>query len=236
MPAPSGKDAGPKVWLCHIEIRGRRLAVIGARRFGCNVCGRRTSGSGVRAAGGSPRTVRAMTTADTIRARALAALATVGVAALVAACGASSPKRNGTGTIEKSGSTSLLKLRVGDCVSSLRKGIDDPDAGHNGIFKVEAVPCTAPHDGEVLRISGLGGGAWPGWSIVDGEAARGRVALQERLSRVTRGAKANADGQLSLFTFRPSQERWEFEGQRTIVFLVLYAQPRRGAVEPAATR
>jgi hypothetical protein len=22
MPAPAGKDAGPKVWLCHIEVRG----------------------------------------------------------------------------------------------------------------------------------------------------------------------------------------------------------------------
>lgn len=177
-----------------------------------------------------------MTTADTMRGRALAGLATVGVAALVAGCGASSPQRNGSGTIEKSGSTSLLKLRVGDCVSSLREGIDNPDEGHNGIFKVDAVPCTAPHDGEVLRISGLGGGAWPGWSIVDGEAARGRVALQERLARVTPRVGANADGQLSLFTFRPSQERWEFEGQRTIVFLVLYAKPRRGALAAAATR
>jgi hypothetical protein len=34
MPAPPGKDAGPKVWLCHIEGRGRRQAVIGARRSG----------------------------------------------------------------------------------------------------------------------------------------------------------------------------------------------------------
>jgi hypothetical protein len=42
MPAPPGKDAGSKVWLCHIEIRGRSLAVIGARRFGCNVRGRPT--------------------------------------------------------------------------------------------------------------------------------------------------------------------------------------------------
>jgi luciferase family oxidoreductase group 1 len=39
MPAPPGKDAGSKVALWAIEIRGRRLAVIGARRFGCNVPG-----------------------------------------------------------------------------------------------------------------------------------------------------------------------------------------------------
>jgi hypothetical protein len=43
MPAPPGKDAGSKVWPCHIEIRGHRLAVIGARRFACNVCARPTS-------------------------------------------------------------------------------------------------------------------------------------------------------------------------------------------------
>jgi hypothetical protein len=34
MPAPAGKDAGSKVVLWAIEIRGRRQAVIGARRFG----------------------------------------------------------------------------------------------------------------------------------------------------------------------------------------------------------
>jgi hypothetical protein len=177
-----------------------------------------------------------MPTAMTIRRRALAGLMAVGVAALVAACGASAPKRNDSGTIAKAGSISLLKLRVGDCVSSLRRGIANPDEGHNGIFKVEAVPCARPHDGEVLRISGLGGGAWPGWSIVDGEAARGRVALEQRLSRATPQAGADAGGQLSLFTFRPSQERWEFEGQRTIVFLVLYAKPRRGALQASVIR
>ena len=36
MPAPSGKDAGSKVWPCHIAIRGRHLTVTGARRSGCN--------------------------------------------------------------------------------------------------------------------------------------------------------------------------------------------------------
>ncbi len=32
--APPGKDAGSKVWLCHIEIRGRRQAVISDRSKG----------------------------------------------------------------------------------------------------------------------------------------------------------------------------------------------------------
>jgi hypothetical protein len=175
------------------------------------------------------------TTARTMGRRAPGVLLTAALAALVAACGASAPKRNGTGTIARSGSSSLLSLHVGDCVSNLRAGIEHPDEGHNGVFTVEAVPCADPHDAQVLRISGLGGGPWPGWSIVDGEAARGRVALQERLSRV-QPAGAGAGGRLTLFTFRPSQERWEFEDQRKIVFLVLYAKPRRGALAADVTR
>src|SRR5919109_2128300 len=43
MPAPSGKDAEPKESLRDFEGRGRRLAVIGARDFGCNVRGGPTS-------------------------------------------------------------------------------------------------------------------------------------------------------------------------------------------------
>src|ERR671930_2698609 len=37
MPAPPGKDADPKESLWDFEGRGRRLAVIGARDFACNV-------------------------------------------------------------------------------------------------------------------------------------------------------------------------------------------------------
>jgi len=43
MPAPSGKDADPKESLWDFEGRGRRLAVIGARDFACNVAARPTS-------------------------------------------------------------------------------------------------------------------------------------------------------------------------------------------------
>lgn len=177
-----------------------------------------------------------MASATTIRRRALAGLLATSVTSLVAACGASAPKRDDAGAIAKPGSISLLKVHVSDCVSKLRQGIAHPDEGHNGIFEVDAVPCADPHDGEVLRISNLGSGAWPGWAIVDGEAARGRVALQERLSHGRASTAASAGGRLSLFTFRPTQERWEFEGQRTIVFVVLYAKPRRGALEAGATR
>ena len=42
MPAPAGKDADPKESLWDFEGRGRRLAVIGARDFACNVAARPT--------------------------------------------------------------------------------------------------------------------------------------------------------------------------------------------------
>jgi adenosine deaminase len=43
MPAPPGKDADPKEYPRYFEGRGRRLAVIGALDFACNVTGRPTS-------------------------------------------------------------------------------------------------------------------------------------------------------------------------------------------------
>jgi len=37
-PAPPGKDADPKEYLWYFEDRGRRLAVIGGRRFRVKRC------------------------------------------------------------------------------------------------------------------------------------------------------------------------------------------------------
>src|SRR5919198_592877 len=47
MPAPPGKDADPKESLWDFEGRGRRLAVIGARDFACNVAGGPTATTNV---------------------------------------------------------------------------------------------------------------------------------------------------------------------------------------------
>jgi hypothetical protein len=169
-----------------------------------------------------------MATADTTRWRALATACATAVALLLAGCGEPAPKRDASGTIEQSGKTRLLDLRVGDCIADLRKSIDDPDGGNNGDLQITAVPCAEPHDGEVLRISSVGAdianGPWPGSHAVDGEAARGRQALQARLT-------APAAGKITLVSFRPTQERWEFEHQRTIVFIALFAKQRRGTLD-----
>lgn len=146
------------------------------------------------------------------------------VALLVAGCGASEPQRTDAGAIEQAGESRLLELRAGDCVGNLRKSIDEPDGGANGVPAARAVPCAERHDGEIVRISAIADGPWPGAQIVDGEAARGRQALQPRLAAAKSGG-----AKLTLLTFKPTRERWEFEDQHEIYYLVLYAQQRRGA-------
>jgi hypothetical protein len=72
MPAPPGKDGAPtakplvpKEYLRYFEGRGRRLAVIGARDFACNVAARPTSylaaGSATPASGVATRKLKLST-------------------------------------------------------------------------------------------------------------------------------------------------------------------------------
>jgi hypothetical protein len=82
----------------------------------------------------------------------------------------------------------------------------------------------------VLEIAPIADGDdWPGEAIVAGEAARGRPALRARLDRAARRTGAPA-GQLTLLTFKPIQDRWEFEDQHEVVYLLLYKQPQRGSL------
>jgi hypothetical protein len=173
-----------------------------------------------------------MTAARTTITRARTAALALGAATLLAACGGPAPpQRDGSGTVAKAGQISLLKLREGDCVADLRERIDNPDGAHNGVPRVRAVPCSAVHDGEVLQIAPIDDGEdWPGEAIVAGEASRGRPALQQRLDAVARRTGAKA-GQLTLLTFKPIQERWEFEDQHEIVYLALLKRPQRGSLD-----
>jgi hypothetical protein len=167
-----------------------------------------------------------MASADTIRRRALATMAVASLAAAVAGCGEASVQRDAAGTISKAGKANLLKLRTGDCVSDLRtRLIDDPTSADNGVPTVNALPCAQPHDAEILTISRLEGKDWPGSPIVDGEAARVREALRGRLSRLQDAAPGE---RLTFVSFRPTQDRWEFENQHQIVYAVLYTKPQRG--------
>jgi len=170
-----------------------------------------------------------MRTADTTSARIRAAALAAVAAVLLAACGDSEPARNKAGMIEGTGEVRLLKLRVGDCVANLLKSVKEPDGSANGVPRVKVLPCAQRHDAQVVRIDDLGDGPWPGPTIVNGEAARGTDALQSRL------AAALGGGRLSLFTFKPTQPRWDFEDQHRIFYLTVFPAPRRGALRLSET-
>ncbi len=161
-----------------------------------------------------------MASAATTRRLAVAAAA----AALLGGCGEDGPQRDAAGAIERAGDTRLLELRIGDCIGNLRERLENPDGGHNGVPKVTAVACSEQHDAELVKLARLDDSEWPGFSIVDGEAARGRQQLAPRLARVKQPG-----GQVTVVSFRPTRERWNFEHQRAIYYLVLFDQPRRGA-------
>ncbi len=144
-------------------------------------------------------------------------------AALVGGCGEDGPVRNAAGKITQSGETRLLKLRVGDCATNLRERLDNPDGANNGVPKVTAVNCARKHDAELLLKAPFSEKEWPGFQIVDGEAARGRLQLAVRLARAKQ-----AGNSIRVVSFRPTRERWNFEGQRAIYYLALYEQGKRG--------
>ncbi len=161
----------------------------------------------------------------TRRRRRLAGTLTAAVALLLTACGSGDPTRDSAGAIAEPGQTRLLKLRTGDCIVNLRRSFDDLDRGRNGVPLVRTASCSETHDGEILQISPIDASSWPGYGVVLGEAARSRPALQQRLSA------AKVAGGVKLISFSPSKERWNFEDQKEIVYIALFATPRRGALK-----
>ncbi|TMR02654.1 hypothetical protein ETD83_11995 [Actinomadura soli] len=98
-------------------------------------------------------------------------------------------------------------LRTGDCFTGLREG-----AFRN---LVTALPCTEPHDGEVIATLQMPGGEYPGDQKV-AEAATGlcgRKMLQFRRSRYARD--------LAQYSIQPTKTSWN-AGDRKLICLARY--------------
>ena len=89
--------------------------------------------------------------------------------------------------------------------------------------KVTAVKCSSAHDAELVKIARVAGKEWPGFVVVDGEAARGRLQLAVRLARAKR-----AGGRVEIVSFRPTQAALGVRGQHAIYYLALYDKRQRG--------
>ena len=173
-----------------------------------------------------------MPTAESTARRALGALLAA-AATLLAACGDDEAvRRDATGALAAPAEMLLTKLRFGDCVGNLRTAFYNDDGGHNGVPLVRAVPCSYLHDGEVLQIKRITETSYPGTQIVDGEASLGRLELRKRLDRARiRSQDLRRRREFELLTFRPDDNRWDFENQRDVFYLALFAKPRRGQLD-----
>jgi hypothetical protein len=174
-----------------------------------------------------------MPTAESTARRMLAALLAA-TAALLAACGDDDEpvQRNATGALTQPAEMLLIDLHLGDCVANLRSAYDNDEGAHNGVPTVRAVPCSYLHDGEVLQIKRITETSYPGTQIVDGEASLGRLELEQRLDQARiKSEDLRRRREFQLLTMRPDDNRWDFEKQRDIFYLALFAKPRRGPLD-----
>ena len=145
----------------------------------------------------------------------LSGLWTLLIAVVVIVALATDAERDPSGRVREAGTESVFDLRVGDCVNDLEETTAE--------VTVEVVPCSQPHDAEVISSFELPGGDYPG------EDSIFRVA-DRRCSREL-DAVTGAQG-AEVFYFYPTEQSWG-TGDRQVNCVALFSQPRRGsAVSP----
>jgi hypothetical protein len=137
------------------------------------------------------------------RGLAIAGLALSGVwvivlAAIVAYGVGRSPDRSADGTVTHQGAISPVDLRVGDCLHV--PGIDVGDS--KTIRELTVVPCSQPHNGQMIGLVQSSDTVYPGQSQL----------TQEGLSDCTAPAReylGKATTRLNLVAFVPNQILWD---------------------------
>jgi uncharacterized protein DUF4190/putative regulator of septum formation len=151
------------------------------------------------------------------RGLAIAGLVLSGLWTLLIAVGviiavATDAERDPSGRVREAGTESVFDLRVGDCINNLEETTME--------VSVDVVPCSQPHDAELISSFEFPGGDYPG------EESIFRVA-DRRCSREL-DAVAGAQG-FEPFYFYPTEQSWA-TGDRQVNCVALFSQPRRGSV------
>jgi hypothetical protein len=94
----------------------------------------------------------------------LGALWLVGWVLFIAAVATDAPQRNASGAVTQSSDAYVEDLKAGDCFSG---------AGRDEVDDVTIIPCTAPHESQVVTIFDMPAGPWPGEEKVVGAAEEG---------------------------------------------------------------
>ena len=114
-------------------------------------------------------------------------------------------ERDASGEIVTAGRVGTQALQVGDC-------FDEP--ADEGVQVVVAVPCTSPHDAQMVgRVPVVGDDAWPGAEGLGAEASD-RCVLSARLV-----LDDDLPPGVSLSAYVPDERSWE-AGDRDIVCFV----------------
>jgi hypothetical protein len=142
----------------------------------------------------------------------LSGLWTLLIAVVVIVALATDAERDPSGRVREAGTESVFDLRVGDCINDLEEATME--------VSVEVLPCSQPHDAEVISSFELPRGDYPG------EDSIFRVA-DRRCSREL-DAVAGAQGG-EPFYFYPTEQSWG-NGDRQVNCVALFSQPRRGSV------
>jgi hypothetical protein len=125
-------------------------------------------------------------------------VAAVAAAGIAAAVFSNTAKRDeNTGQVTKEGALTVFDLKDGDCFNNIPA--DDKE-----VMSVNAVPCSQPHDAEVLsQVTVTASGTYPGVDKVAKEVEQLCVdKVGERISR------SPITDQLDMFYFYPTAESW----------------------------
>ncbi|KAB2386386.1 septum formation family protein [Actinomadura montaniterrae] len=136
-----------------------------------------------------------------------------------------SPDGGDSGGNGRGHETVLSRLKAGDCFAGFRKGAAD--------VAVTALPCTRPHDGEVVAQAGLpDDDAYPGDKGLAGEATK---VCTDRLAFLV---KSRYYEDLDVYLDKPDEAAWR-AGDRHVTCVMRYggtgklASPLAATLDPA---
>ena len=147
-----------------------------------------------------------------VSARARATSSVVGVVAVLALAGCSTPaepERDEAGAVVATEEAAdVFSLAVGDCTN-------DSGETEGEVTTVEAVPCDGPHDNEAYHAEDLPDGDYPGDDAVFTSADE--ICLREFEPFV---GLSYEESRLAYFPYTPTQDSWEQGGDREVLCLV----------------
>lgn len=119
----------------------------------------------------------------------------------------------------------MAKMKVGDCIND-NSGATTATEAPVEVESVKVVPCTGPHDGEVLAVFKLPGGMLPSENQLNQLASTG--CKQRTESRINRDPAASS---LTTSYYYPTLESWT-SGDRDVTCVAVSATEGKKLTRP----